>query len=256
MQPKLRTFYMRYFFEIQYQGAPYAGWQSQNNATGVQQVVEDALTTIFRKPIAILGSGRTDARVHCSQQFFHADLDDSFEEQTWRTKLNSFLPATIAIRSILRVAENAHARFDATDRSYEYRITTQKNPFLEGLALHYFKSLDLSTMNEAAALLVGVHDFTSFSKVKTDVSNFICNVTAATWEEQGELVVFYITANRFLRGMVRAIVGTLLDVGTGKLTVAEFQDIINEKDRTKAGANVSPYGLFLTGVKYPASIFK
>lgn len=246
---------MRYFFEIAYNGKNYAGWQSQANATGIQTVVEDALTKLFRTPVKIVGSGRTDTGVHCEQQFFHADIDSPFQSDDLITKLNSFLPKDIAIHSIRQVSEDAHARYSATERSYEYRITLRKDPFLEGYALHCYKSPDIKTMNKAAALLTGTHDFACFSKVKTDVNHFLCDVKRARWTKQGELLMFNITANRFLRGMVRAVVGTLLDVGTGKISMDDFQRIINSKDRRKAGANVVPFGLYLKSVKYPASVF-
>lgn len=245
----------RYFFEIAYNGTHYAGWQSQPNAKGVQEVVENALSKLLRQDIEIVGSGRTDAGVHCEQQFFHVDVDQELDSILFLGRLNAFLPKDIAIQSVHPVKEDAHARYGATERSYEYRITLKKNPFLEGLALHYFKSLDVQTMNRAAALLVGQQDFESFSKVKTDVSNFRCDVKVAEWEQNADLLIFHITANRFLRGMVRAIVGTLLDVGAGKLTVADFEKILKARDRKMAGMNAAPYGLFLTRVAYPEILF-
>lgn len=246
---------MRFFFEIGYNGTRYAGWQSQPNATGVQQVVEEALCTLLREKVEIVGSGRTDAGVHCEQQFFHADVHTAFDVHDLSRKLNSFLPSDISIGKIVRVSDDAHARYSAVARSYQYRITLIKNPFLEGLALHYFKSLDIRTLNQASALLTGSLDFESFSKVHTDVNNFRCEVKAAYWEQNGNLLTFHITANRFLRGMVRALVGTLLDVGSGKISVDDFKKVIEQKDRKKAGMNVEPYGLYLTRVEYPALIF-
>lgn len=246
---------MRFFFEIAYNGTNYSGWQSQNNATGVQAVVEDALSKLLREEISIVGSGRTDTGVHCEKQFFHADIQSEFDQEKLVLKLNSFLPKDIAIPSILRVKDEAHARYDATERSYIYRITTKKNPFLEGLALHYFKALDILRMNEAAALMIGKHDFESLSKVKTDVNNFMCDVKTAEWRQHDASLEFHITANRFLRGMVRATVGTLLDVGTGKTSLKEFQSILESRDRREAGANVPPHALYLVEVKYPESIF-
>ncbi|MBX2968757.1 MAG: tRNA pseudouridine(38-40) synthase TruA [Cyclobacteriaceae bacterium] len=246
---------MRYFFEITYNGSGYAGWQSQANATGVQTVVEDALSKLFRTAVKIVGSGRTDTGVHCAQQFFHTDIERPFQPDDLIHRLNSFLPRDIAIRSIQKVKPKASARYDAIARSYEYHITTIKDPLLIGLALHYFKPVNIQTMNRAAALLRGEHDFECFSKVKTDVNHFLCNIKKATWKKEGSRLVFTITANRFLRGMVRAIVGTLLDVGTGKISVQDFQQIISSKDRKKAGANVDPHGLYLVQVKYPKSVF-
>ncbi len=246
---------LRYFFEISYNGTAYHGWQNQANAVGVQEVVESALSKIFRTKIEIVGSGRTDAGVHCVQQFFHADLDKEIDEPTWLIKLNSLLPKDIAIRSIRPVKAEAHARYDAFERSYEYKITRVKDPLLIGQAYYFFKSLDVANMNRAAALLVGEHDFECFSKVKTDVNHFICTVKKVHWNQKGDLLVLNITANRFLRGMVRAIVGTLLDVGCGKISLEDFNGILKGKDRKKAGMNVPPEGLYLTSVKYHKKIF-
>jgi tRNA pseudouridine38-40 synthase len=245
----------RYFFEIAYHGKNFSGWQTQANATGVQEVVEDALSKLLRTPVKIVGSGRTDTGVHCAQQFFHTDIEKEFDPVNLIHRLNSFLPREIAIRSIHRVKPTASARYSAIERKYEYHITLVKDPLLTGLALHFFKPLNLQNMNEAAALLRGEHDFECFSKVKTDVNHFLCTVKSASWKKQGNRLIFTIRANRFLRGMVRAIVGTLLEVGTGKISVRDFQHIIKSKDRKKAGANVDPHGLYLVQVKYPKSIF-
>jgi tRNA pseudouridine38-40 synthase len=246
---------MRYFFEITYDGAKYNGWQNQANALGVQQVVEETLSKLLRDKISIVGSGRTDSGVHCIQQFFHADIQIEIKRQDFLQRLNSFLPKDIAIRDVLPVKPDAHARYDARERAYEYHMTTQKNPLLVGRAFYFFKECDISMMNEAAALLVGEHDFTSFSKVKTDVNHFVCTIKKAHWTKNGDMIIFSISANRFLRGMVRAIVGTLLEVGTQKISIKEFQSIIKSKDRKKAGMNVPPEGLYLTQVKYPKNIF-
>jgi tRNA pseudouridine38-40 synthase len=246
---------MRYFFEIAYNGKNYNGWQSQHNAVGVQTVVEESLSKLMRDKITIVGSGRTDTGVHCEQQFFHTDIEKDFQIEVLLQKINSFLPKDIAIHSIRPVKPAASARYDAFERSYRYEITRVKNPFLEGLAWHYFKDADVQTMNRAAALLVGEHDFECFSKVKTDVNHFLCDIKKAEWREDHQRLVFVITANRFLRGMVRAIVGTLLDVGTGKISLKDFQAIIQSKDRKKAGANVPAHGLYLMKVKYPPTIF-
>lgn len=246
---------MRYLFEISYLGTHYNGWQSQLNATGIQQLVEKALSTILRTPTAIVGSGRTDTGVHCVQQFFHADIEKEFEVEKLILQLNSFLPADVAIRGIRQIKPDASARYDAVERTYEYHITQVKNPILVERAFFYFKEVDVPTMNRAAALLVGTHDFQCFSKVHTDVNHFMCDLKKAQWNQKDDLLVFTITANRFLRGMVRAVVGTLLDVGTGKTSVAEFQKILKGKDRKKAGMNVPSEGLYLMKVKYPEKIF-
>lgn len=245
----------RYLFEIAYNGANYSGWQSQKNATSVQEVVEGALSKLLRTQIWITGSGRTDTGVHCEQQFFHTDIEKELDPENLVLRINSLLPKDISIYSFREIKPKASARYDAYERTYHYRITRVKNPFLEGLAWHYFKPANIKTMNNAAALLLGEHDFQCFSKVKTEVNHFRCDIKKASWEESNHGMEFTITANRFLRGMVRAIVGTLLDVGSGKITVAEFQAILKSKDRKRAGANVPAKGLYLTKVKYPASIF-
>jgi tRNA pseudouridine38-40 synthase len=221
----------------------------------VQAIVEYVFKKLFRKETNIVGSGRTDTGVHCVKQFFHADLDHDLDYPQTIQKLNSFLPKDISINSIRKVKPDAHARYNATERAYEYRITRVKNPFYNGYAYHFFKAINIQTMNAAAALLVGEHDFQCFSKVKTDVNHFICNLKKASWNEKGDLLVFTIVANRFLRGMVRSIVGSLLDVGTRKTSINEFQKIIKSKDRKKAGMNVPPEGLYLIDVKYPKRIF-
>lgn len=246
---------MRYLFEISYLGTNYSGWQSQLNATGIQEVVEKCLSTVLRQKLGIVASGRTDAGVHCTQQFFHVDSEKSFDSEKLVVQMNSFLPADIAIRSISQIKPSISARYDATERAYEYIITRKKDPLLTGRAFYYFKEVDLKTMNKAAALLVGTHDFEAFSKVKTDVNHFICTIKSAEWNQKGDLLVFNIAANRFLRGMVRAVVGTLLDTGTGKISLKEFQDILKSKDRKKAGMNVPAEGLYLVKVKYPKTIY-
>ena len=245
---------MRYFFEIAYNGRNYNGWQSQHTGTGVQSIVEEALSTMLREEVAIVGSSRTDTGVHCEQQYFHSDISGAFDIPSFLQKLNSFLPRDILISSILPVKADANARFDAIQRTYRYQITRRKNPFLEGLAWHYFKAADVPTMNEAAALLLGDQDFECFSKVKTDVNHFLCDIQYAAWEQQDDLLTFKIQSNRFLRGMVRAVVGTLLDVGSGKIGVKDFETIIKSRDRRRAGANVPPYGLYLVEVKYKPGI--
>lgn len=246
---------MRFLFEITYKGTHYHGWQSQANAMSVQQVVEETLSKLLRKPISIVGSGRTDTGVHCVQQFFHADIDKVFDKDHLIVRMNSFLPKDIAIRSIRSVKSEVSARYDAFERTYEYHITQQKDPLRNGLAYYFFKPINLSTLRQATALLGGSHDFECFSKVKTDVNHFICDVRRAEWNQKGDLLVFKITANRFLRGMVRAIVGTLLEVGTEKISVEDFKNVLKSKDRMKAGMNVPPEGLYLMRVKYPKSIF-
>jgi len=246
---------MRYFFEISYIGTHFHGWQSQANAIGVQEVVEESLSKLFRREIKIVGSGRTDTGVHCVQQFFHADLDEKFNESIWIQKINSLLPKQIAIHSIKSVKDKAHARYDAVERTYLYKITKKKDPFLQGFAYHLYKEVDSKTIKKASSLLLGEHDFECFSKVKTDVNHFRCTIKRVEWKEGKDTLEFTIIANRFLRGMVRAIVGTLLDVGSGKISLTDFKKIIDSKDRKQAGMNVPPEGLYLMAVKYPTKIF-
>lgn len=246
---------MRYLFSISYLGTHYNGWQTQANAKGVQEIVEDALSKILRTKTSIVGSGRTDTGVHCKKQFFHADLSEQTDMPRLLQNLNAFLPKDIAIHSAQSIHPEASARYHATQRSYQYIITRKKDPLLVGLSWYYFKPLDVPTMNRAATLLLGTHDFECFSKVKTDVNHFVCAIKKAKWQQKGDILLFEIAANRFLRGMVRAIVGTLVDVGSGKISIKEFEAILKSKDRKKAGMNVPADGLYLMDVKYPKRIF-
>jgi tRNA pseudouridine38-40 synthase len=246
---------MLLFFEITYHGLRYNGWQTQANGRGVQQVVEEALATVLRKKTPIVGSSRTDTGVHCAQQYFHADLDSSVDVGQLRIRLNSVLPPDIAIAQIRRVREGAHARYDARRRTYRYTISRRKNPLLADRSYHYVKELDMKTLNRAASLLVGECDFKCFSKVKTDVNHFLCDIKSARWAQKGDVLTFTVTANRFLRGMVRAMVGTMLDVGTGKISLKEFQHILKSRDRRYAGANVPARGLVLEAVTYKRGTF-
>ncbi|WP_026999005.1 tRNA pseudouridine(38-40) synthase TruA [Eisenibacter elegans] len=243
---------MRYFLELSYLGTHYHGWQSQPNALGVQAVIEEKLTILLRQPINIVGSGRTDTGVHAAQQYAHFDYEQPLRLSPLVRGLNALLPSDIAIHEIHPVEPEAHARFDATSRSYRYVLSRQKNPFLQQTAYQYDRPLDLNGMNQAAKILYDITDFESFSKVHTDVKTFNCVVYEAYWEVQTEDVwVFHITANRFLRGMVRAIVGTLLEVGLGKISLPAFERIIAKKDRRQASAAAPPQGLSLCRVKYP-----
>ncbi|MEH6703686.1 tRNA pseudouridine(38-40) synthase TruA [Galbibacter orientalis] len=247
---------MRYFLELSYNGQQYHGWQNQPNAISVQEVLEKALSTLLRTEIQIMGAGRTDSGVHAKQMFAHFDVNIALETAILKHKLNSFLPNDIAIKDIFLVVDEAHARFDATQRSYEYWLVQEKNPFFNEYA-HFIKAdLDVDAMNKAAAELLNYKDFQCFSKSNTDVKTYICDVKRAAWICEGELLVFHITADRFLRNMVRAIVGTLLDVGIGKISLEEVTEIIKSKDRSNAGASVPAHGLYLTEVVYPNSIKK
>ena len=246
---------MRYFLEISFKGTNYHGWQEQPNAITVQGVIEKALTLILRYPTKIMGAGRTDAGVHAKQMFAHFDTDKAIDENAITQKLNAFLPKDIAIRQIVKVQNDAHVRFDALARSYEYHISLQKDPFATENAWFMHKKLDVSMMNKAAKALLFYDDFQSFSKTHTDVKTFICRVDNAEWIRAGDTLVFYITADRFLRNMVRAIVGTLIDVGLHKINLDDFVKIIEAKNRQKAGFSVPAQGLYLTEIIYPKEIF-
>ena len=248
---------MRYFIELSYKGTDFIGWQRQVKGRSVQQTLEEALATILRQPLEIVGSSRTDAGVHAEQQFAHFDVEVPITDpERLVYRLNSLLPFDLAVRRIFPVEDEVHARFAATHRRYEYRIIHHKNPFLTHQAYTFRAGLDVQAMNEAAALLVQFEDFESFSKVHTDVKTFLCNITLAEWQQREGTLVFRIQANRFLRGMVRALVGTLLDVGTGKKSVADFEHIILAKNRQYAGAQAPAQGLFLVEVGYPEEIIK
>ncbi len=245
----------RYFLDISYKGTNYHGWQIQHNAHTVQAEILDCLSKVLRQPLEIMGSGRTDTGVHAKQQIAHFELESEVNCDDLVYKLNSILPEDIAINNCKKVRENAHARFDATERAYHYFINQHKSPFYEGKSYYYKEKLDVELMNMAASKLLGELDFESFSKVKTEVNNFICTITTAKWFLQNDQLVFHVRANRFLRGMVRALVGTLIDVGRNRLTIEEFVSIIEAKNRKAAGRAVPPQGLFLTEVNYPQEIY-
>lgn len=246
----------RYFLWIAYNGSEYHGWQKQPNGLSVQEEIEHALAILFREPVEVVGAGRTDAGVHARQMVAHVDLPfiDSIDHVMMQ--LNGILPHAIAIEQIKAVRQDAHARFDAISRTYEYWIVTRKNPFYHNSATVIFAPLDFASMNRAASILYEYKDFTSFSKLHTDVKTNDCDIQEAYWEQRDEKWVFTITANRFLRNMVRAIVGTLIQVGKGKTTESEFRAIIEAKDRNKAGASVNPNGLYLVQVRYPEHLFQ
>jgi tRNA pseudouridine38-40 synthase len=247
---------LRYFIELAYRGTNYHGWQIQANALSVQEAFNKALSTLLKEDVMTIGSGRTDTGVHALQQFVHFDTEKQVFPHPHIYQLNALLPSDIVVKEIYQVSAHAHARFDAVARSYEYRISTCKNPFLPDMYYLYTKPLDINQMNEAALLLLQYTDFECFSLVKTDVNHFNCQIYMARWEVSNELLIFYIQANRFLRGMVRAIVGTLTEVGLGKLSIAGFEKIIQSKDRKKAGRAMPPGGLFLTQVQYKEAIEK
>lgn len=242
---------MRYFIELSYNGKAYHGWQVQPNASSVQERLNGALSTLLRNEINIVGAGRTDAGVHAEQMFAHFDIDQDVDTHELTQRLNAFLPEDIVVYRVVEVGPESHARFDAISRSYEYRIWLGRNPFnAQSTWQLYNQELDIERMNEAAKVLKEFKDFQCFSKSKTDVKTYNCHITRAEWKLQGNSLTFYISADRFLRNMVRAIVGTLIDVGSGKLTKEDVIDIIKSKDRSRAGFSVPAQGLFLTEVVY------
>ncbi|CAM1373959.1 tRNA pseudouridine(38-40) synthase TruA [Tenacibaculum xiamenense] len=241
---------MRYFIELSYNGKNYHGWQVQPHSISVQEKINKAICTLLQDNINVVGAGRTDAGVHASQMFAHFDTQKDLDSN-FTYKLNAILPNDIVIFNTIKVNEEAHARFDAISRSYEYKIWLGRNPFLLDTTWQLlYENINIEAMNSAAEILYEYDDFECFSKVKTDVNTFICKVTNAKWILNGNELTFFISADRFLRNMVRAIVGTLLDVGLGKRTVEDFRKVIESKNRGKAGVSVPAKGLFLTKVSY------
>ncbi len=241
---------MRYFLEFAYKGTQYHGFQSQPDAKSIQETLEKALTTILKSKIEIVGAGRTDAGVHAKQMFAHFDFDSVIDTSFTIHKLNSFLPKDISILSFHSVHDEAHARFDAIKRTYHYYINTKKNPFECDDAWYYSIPLNLNLMNDCCKILFEHTDFECFSKVNTDVNTFNCKISEAFWIQQNNQLIFTISADRFLRNMVRAIVGTMVNIGLEKITLSEFVSIIESKNRSKAGFSAPAQGLYLTKVEY------
>lgn len=245
---------LRYFIELSYNGSAYHGWQIQPTAITVQEVLEKALSTLLNETIAITGAGRTDTGVHAKQMFAHFDTDVAFNAEGLVYKLNSFLPYDIAIQSIFKVRPDAHARFDAAQRSYLYRVSLKKNVFTHKTAYALRQPLDVDKMNAAAKILFDYKDFQCFSKTNTDVKTYHCDIMKAQWLVKNDELHFEITADRFLRNMVRAIVGTMINIGLGKIGVNDLHTIIQSKNRSEAGYSVPAHGLYLTEVVYPETI--
>ncbi len=247
---------MRYFLKLSYNGAPFHGWQSQPNAVSVQQTIEEALSVVLRVPTAITGAGRTDTGVNARVMYAHFDAESEIkDDRRFLLSLNRLVGKDIALEKVIPVHEDAHARFDATEREYRYFVAFEKNPFLNSFCWHSPSSLDVGTMNECARILKDTRDFTSFAKLHSDAKTNICDVREAEWLEwlnpygvKG--LYFRIKADRFLRNMVRAVVGTLVDVGRGKISVDGFRDIISAADRCSAGASMPPQALFLWDIRY------
>ena len=245
---------MRYFIELSYNGKAYHGWQIQPNAISIQEVLEKGLSTLLKEPIATMGAGRTDAGVHATQLFAHFDTETLFDIKTLIYKLNSFLPEDIAIKSIFKVKANSHARFHATSRQYLYRIALEKNPFNKEQAFLLKPKLNIDKLKAATKILLDYKDFQCFSKSNTDVKTYHCNIMKAEWSLVENELHFIIKADRFLRNMVRAIVGTLINIGIGKIEVETLHDIIKSKNRSEAGFSVPAHALYLTKIEYPDSI--
>lgn len=247
----------RYFIELAFKGTEFHGWQIQPNAVSVQECLEMALKTITRETIAVTGAGRTDTGVHASYYVAHIDsVNMNLDHPDFAHKLNSFLNKDVVIFGISKVQSDAHARFNAVSRTYQYHINLRKDPFRKETSWYFFRQPDLNLMNEANRILFDYNDFTSFSKLHTEVKTNNCKIYLAEWTQSGANIVFTVKADRFLRNMVRALVGTILEVGTGKINLDEFRAIIERKDRGAAGLSVPAHGLFLTDVEYPEMLFK
>jgi len=247
--------YQRYFIHLAYKGTNYHGWQIQPNAVTIQQTLNEALSVILRENINLIGAGRTDAGVHASSFYAHFDLnpEQNIDINQLVFKLNCYLPHDIAIYNIYPVSNKAHARFDAISRTYKYYMFTCKNPFYTDTSYFLFKKVNVERMNEVCSLLKNYNNFTSFSKRSTETKTNLCDIYRAEWIKKGDKLIFTVEANRFLRNMVRALVGTMIEVGEGKLSLEEFTNIIEGQDRTLARYSFPANGLFLTDIKYPKS---
>lgn len=248
---------MRYFIELSYLGRAYCGWQRQSEAPTVQQTLEQGLSTLLRCDIEVVGAGRTDTGVNASYYVAHFDVAEPIAEPSQLVyKLNRVLPEDIAVWAVTPVAEDAHARFGAEQREYTYKLEMSKNPFTRHLSWQYYVALDVDAMNRAAEELLRYDDFTTFAKLNSNNKTNICHVSYARWEQSGDKLCFTIRADRFLRNMVRAIVGTLVDVGRGRYTAEQFGEILRAKNLSLASAGAPAEGLFLSDVRYPDHIFK
>jgi tRNA pseudouridine38-40 synthase len=242
---------LRYFVKFAYNGTHYHGWQFQPNAASVQETMNKAFSVLLNTPLNLMGAGRTDTGVHAREMYAHFDIEKSFDKTSLIHKLNSYLPKDIVIYDLIAVHDDAHTRFDATKRTYEYHIHTFKDVFLQDKSWYFHQTLDIELMNQAAQILFEHTDFQCFSKVNTDVNTFDCTIYEAHWtQNDNNSLVFTVSANRFLRNMVRAIVGTLINVGLHKITLEDFTAIIASKNRDKAGISVPAHGLYLTKIEY------
>lgn len=245
---------MRYFIELSYNGSAYHGWQNQPNALSVQEVTEKVLSTLLKTSISTMAAGRTDTGVHAKQMFAHFDYENDLDATDLVFKLNSFLPKDVVIHDIFKVKEEAHSRFNAISRTYLYRIALKKNAFTNNDTFYVRQTLDIENMMEATKILFQYKDFQCFSKSNTDVKTYHCNIMKAEWILVNNELQFTIKADRFLRNMVRAIVGTLINIGLGKIAVDDLHTIIKSKNRSEAGFSVPAHALYLTAVQYPNDI--
>lgn len=243
----------RYFLEVSYNGSNYSGFQKQENANSIQAEVEKALMILQKQVIELTGSSRTDAGVHALQNYFHFDFNGEIHPQFFY-KMNAILPADIVVKHLNRVADDAHCRFDAVSRAYKYYIYNKKNPFLKDRAYYYPFTLNIEILKKAAEMLSEFSDFTTFSKRNTQVRSFVCNIEESRWIEEKDVLLYSVKANRFLRGMVRGLTGTMLQAGRGKISLDGLRDIINARDCSQANFSVPSKGLFLVNVSYPPSI--
>lgn len=244
---------MRYVLDIAYLGTNYHGWQIQPNSKTVQEILQNALSTVLREKIDVVASGRTDTGVHSSQQIVHFDYEKELEAKLL-SKVNKLLPYDVSINAFAEVEADFHARFDASKRAYVYTIRTTKNPFFNGQSYFFRNDVSIEKMNEACGFLLGKHDFESFSKVRTEVNTFLCEIFEIYFVQKKDRIEFHVCANRFLRGMVRALVGTMLEVGLERQSPSWVKDVLEKKDRCLAGRNVPPEGLFLCSVQYDKPI--
>ena len=246
----------RYFIEVFYKGTHYSGFQIQRNANSIQAEVESALKIFFRHDFDLTGSSRTDAGVHAMQNFFHVDMDAPFDyTKDFYYNLNALLPQDIGIRKISRVKDDAHCRFDAVSRKYRYFIYRDKDPFIRETAFYFPYQIDIEKLNAAAAVMMEYQDFSAFSKRNTQVNNFLCSIKESRWYVENNTIVYQVVANRFLRGMVKGLVGTMLRVGRGGISLGDFRALIEKGDRSKADFSPPSRGLFLTAVDFPVALF-
>lgn len=254
----MQEFTQRYFLKLAYVGTNYHGWQKQPSSITVQELLEEAISKVLRVRTGVIGAGRTDTGVHARVFYAHFDAEHDFNSisnMQLQYKLNSMLPSDIAIERIMAVTPGAHARFSAISRTYNYYICTTKDPYMAAFSWLFERELNVQAMQEAAKQLLLYSDFSSFARSNTQVKTNNCTIHEASWVQEGHLTIFRITADRFLRNMVRAIVGTLIDVGLQKMSVTDFVQVIKSRSRGKAGLSAPACGLHLTGIKYPDNLF-